>query len=706
MKNLLSKMGRFFESHVEKLVLIVSLLICFWLLVTCVAISPNRVEYGGQKFSPAGVDDDIYTRQVDPVSIIVNGKPRPMDKYESRLDGFINPNDPVREGIKGPLDKGFMSLFASPIGYIDDEKRPSIPKYSTTTEKVDKRAYRLPVVGHIDNVDIEHIRAAAYVPVEPLREDLSYTEAKHALHDVDIVTVQGSFNMALLVSKFHECFADEDLPETWRDPVLGKPVFAAVHLQRQRQLDNDQWGVWEDVPRCGTEQHQELFHIVEQVATLPPGGVKVRMLQYGRPDIMADLLQPLPYQIASPYEEWFPPALHREFLSVYEKQKIQERRANREERADQDQGTDRRSLRGRGTGMQDTRMRGGDTRGDGGMPGYSMEDTTTTRGAPARGRRGPAEGSTRMTDTGGRGATRTRRPEMGMEDVRGMGLGYEGDMMEESAVREVYDKLFEIFITPQMDIYQQQEIVVWAHDDTLGPGHTYRYRMRLGVFNPVAGTRYLADAYQDKADAVILWSEFSEITRPVEIPARQYFFANKYYPETDVLAMEVAQFVLGYWHIGKFQIKPGEVLGQVKEETSDDTDNTRNDRRTSLIRDLPGPVASQDAGVTEMIDYSTGIIWIGVESVDGWLGDTRLRRQPYYQMLYTDQGTDLQRVPIGTSNWSATLSNIYNEINRTRRESSEAPRAFGSGMDSGVNLFDYREGTGSPYGRDAFGIGY
>jgi hypothetical protein len=700
MKNLLSNVGQFLEAHIEKLVLVISLCICFWLLITKVALSPNRMEYGGQTFSPAGVDDYIYTNQVEPVREVINGEPQFLGRYETRrdgyLDGYIDPNNLVREGIRGRLDKGFKGLFASAIDYINDDLYPPLPRYSTSTKKTDKRDYRTPVVGRIEDVDIEYIRAAAYVPVGPLRDDLPYTKASHNLDDVDIVTVQGTFNMALLMDRFYKSFAGEDLPEASRDPALAKPVFAAVHLQRQKQLAHGDWSDWQDVPRCGTEHRRELFRIIEQVAKLPPGGVKMRILQYDRPEVMSDLLQPLPYQMASPYEAWFPPALHRDFLAAYEKMKIQERRTNREEHAGSETGTDRRSLRGRGS-TADARMRGGDSRGTGGLLGF--EDTTRAGGG-VRGRRGRTDSSTRTTDPGGRGSRRTRRPESGMEDMRSSTFGLDGEVTEESAISEVYNKLMEIFITPQVDIYELEELVFWAHDDTLEPGSTYRYRIRLGVFNPVAGIHSKGDA----TNAVILWSEFSEVTAPVEIPTRQYFFANKYHAESEILVAEVAQFVLGYWHLGKFQVKPGEVLGQVKEVTSE-TDDPKSSRRTRATRDFPGALSRPNDGVPETIDYSTGIVWIGVEPVDNWSGSgSRFRRQSYYQMLYTRHGTDIQRVPIGVSNWPSDLADVYNNINRMRREAPEALRAFGSGIEGATSLFDYREGIGA-YGIDEFGFG-
>lgn len=48
----MNKIARFFEEHVEKMVLVVVGLVCAWLLITRVIFSPNMVEVGDRKLSP------------------------------------------------------------------------------------------------------------------------------------------------------------------------------------------------------------------------------------------------------------------------------------------------------------------------------------------------------------------------------------------------------------------------------------------------------------------------------------------------------------------------------------------------------------------------------------------------------------------------------------------------------------------------------
>ena len=60
MKDLIAKIGRFCENHVEKIVLGLAILISVWLFFTRVAFSPNMVAIRDKSFSPGKIDRHIY----------------------------------------------------------------------------------------------------------------------------------------------------------------------------------------------------------------------------------------------------------------------------------------------------------------------------------------------------------------------------------------------------------------------------------------------------------------------------------------------------------------------------------------------------------------------------------------------------------------------------------------------------------------------
>src|SRR4030042_1009408 len=191
MQDLIKNIGRFFERHVEKIVLVVIGIVCAVLFFKFVIFSPHQVAVGNKKVSP-------------PLSSI-------------REDPVIMP--PTRGAIAG------------------------IRKYR-----------RPPRIGEVTDVAVGHLRAAAWVPVETLTADLGYDKVEVEANDIDLVTVEAKFDVAHVYRLWRSHFAGEEVPRPeWRDPCLAEPVFGAVQLQRRQQVGNDLWGDWQEGPRRRAE---------------------------------------------------------------------------------------------------------------------------------------------------------------------------------------------------------------------------------------------------------------------------------------------------------------------------------------------------------------------------------------------------------------------------------------------------------------------
>jgi len=96
------------------------------------------------------------------------------------------------------------------------------------------------------------------------------------------------------------------------------------------------------------------------------------------------------------------------------------------------------------------------------------------------------------------------------------------------------------------------------------------------------------------------------------------------------------------------------------------------------------------------IDFGTGTVLVAVARVDGWAGDNRLRPQVYHEMLYSADGSDIRRTPIGTQNWSREQSAAFGAIKKSLGSDIEPPRpwaedALGRGTGMG-SLYDYQGG--------------
>ncbi|UCG59383.1 MAG: hypothetical protein JSU70_07695 [Phycisphaerales bacterium] len=663
MRDILRKIGSFLEAHVEKIVLIIVGLVCIWLLITRVLFSPNVMPYENGMYSPGGIDQVIW-KQADTLREGLGQPPVPKEQYTPQVDEFL-------------------AMIDSAMGNVNTSVHPPLPQLSSDNV-VFGRAYRLPTIGDITDAKVEHIRAVAYVPTEELRPDLTYEKAGNEPNDTDLVTVEAKLDVAGLCRRFDESFLTNVGKEEWADPCLASPIFAAVHLQRQELTEDGGWGEWVDVPRSKVEHLGRLFDIVEDIEDLPPGGIKVRLLQFKNEQVQIELLQPKGYQIASTKEEWFPPTLHQEFLDQQRRDDAEEKRAARDKEREQDQ-RDRASLRGRmpGAGLGAGRLGPGrvgggaytDAYGDMGA-GYGDARGLRSRQGRNVNRRDSRTARGPYADTGVYG-DRGRLTGRGSRGQRTDDGGYLRDVVRRPSIADVYSKFDdEVSIISTKEFPKMKEpLLFWAHDDSVEPFNTYRYRIRVGVFNPVAGTSQLADADKALKNKVIMWSEFSGITDAVEIPGRMYFFPNEIQETAKQVTVQVSKLRLGQWHTENFPVMPGEVVGRVVE-----TELTR-EERAARRRQLAlrfSSTTSDNITKPDQIDYGTGAVLVDAVRVDDWAGAGSLRPRSYYDMLYSYDGASIKHMPIGSKNWPAKLAAMYAQIRRTQNVEPEEFRAFNS----------------------------
>ncbi len=763
---IIKKVGYFLEAHIEKIVFAVIGVVCIWLLIFRVLISPDAVSYNNEKFGPGEIDKRIR-EQAKELEYKLNQPPETKLDYVSRLTGALDPNDPVRAGIWANMQHGFTGLFDSAISGINTNMFIPVPP-PISSQISDGKEYALPVangvIGEVTDVAVEYIRAAAYVPTQPVSEDVPYENAMPQADDIDLVTVEAKFDVAELYRKFHESFDSDFVRQEWRDPCLAVPIFAAVQLQRQELLDNGGWSDWLTVPRSKIDNRKRMFEIVESIESLPAGGIAVRLLQFNEPDMKMDLLQPQAYQIASANEEWFPPVLHRKYLDLRKKEKTEQRRVEIENKKQEDERDrtqrveDRRGSGGATTGTgtygarTDSRSgRSGTTEGYGNTTD-GLRGTRGTRSRTGRtdrtdrtdrrtgqtdgglygdvgmyGDRGQAGGRSSATNrSGGRGRERDRNAQtddymMGIEgrDIR--------DIQAKPSSEDVYLDFEKLLITEWTDMSKMREpLTFWAYDDTTKLGKSYRYRIRLGVFNPIAGTNKFKEQSKSYKDVVILWSEFSDITEPVHVPQRLYLFAKEIQEAAKMVTVQVSKYVLGYWYSKDFVVRQGEVIGKVVEVERPVANEPRGLRgypmgeagqagRYSSMRDPQRPeypsarlgtgMRLEDrTGEPESVDYSTSAVLVDAVSVnDLWIkGGARSR--PYYDMLYSLDGTTIERMPISEGNWTENLKIAFNDIRILQREQKEPLRGWESRVSGRRTLgqrapgSDIYEGSDGMYG--------
>jgi hypothetical protein len=298
-------------------------------------------------------------------------------------------------------------------------------------------------------------------------------------------------------------------------------------------------------------------------------------------------------------------------------------------------------------------------------------------------------------------------------------------MRRKSSTAEVYFDFAPEMITFREDLSKRTKpLLIWVFDDTVEPGKTYQYRVRLGVFNPVAGTGQVVDRDVDKKDQVILWSPYSEVTKPIEVQKRTYLFARDVQDKTNTATVEVARYALGYWRTENFLVKPGETIGKETEPKKDEDKEKRakdrarmaagygypgaggSDRITGMRGmppmgpgGMPGgvPLSPEQQNVPKTINYRTGKVLVDLVQVNDWGNAPNLRPRLYYDMLYTGDGTNLEHMPVAASNWPKDVAAAYQYIQTEKRKEPQPFRAFNKG---GMRGRGTRGGRGGMEGYD------
>jgi hypothetical protein len=638
---MIRKQSNFIDEHIEKVALVIGGLAAICVLYAFALRGPELV-FDNQKFRPGQLD--IYIAEQS-------------EKLKERL---------AREPIpKPPYVPQSVSFLAKINSVLDKDLNVLWPVPSSVETMVDKK-YRMPVIGSVNDVSVEHIRAVAYVPKVAVTTENVGLEETYEPNDLDLVTVQASFDLAPLIDSFQECFAGKEVPEGWRDAGLAKPVFAVVQLQRQRFGDNGEWGQWEDVPRVKIDPKRDDYKIIEDVNGLPSGGVMVQLAKFSDPQIQVKLLQPAPYKIASAEDDWLPPLLHRKFLAVRREKEAQDRRetiaTEREAKAaeERDKAAARPAREDRGV-----------TEKPRGTTEQTGRTTTPGRAAGGTGYRGGAAGG------GGRGGmemgggaarspsrTTTAKPDRAPERDRRTEstTAAEQKKTTKPVVTEatIYDEMRKMLLASKDISKLRETITFWAYDDTVEPGASYQYRIRLGVFNPVAGTGQVREEDAANDSKVILWSEFSDVTDVVVIDKRLYFFPVNVQEAAKAAEVQVCKYVLGYWHSEQFMVKRGDMIGRVAKVEPSDKDKSANVK-------LP-----------EMIDYTTGAVVVDLVAMNDWFGDKTLQSRQYFDMLFSFDGTSVERLPAKQMYWPEELRLKYGELKALEKRPKEPWRAWSS----------------------------
>jgi len=599
------KEGNFFELYIEKIVLVLVGIIAAFLLIFFVVLTPSKVKFDGRTFTASNIDNYIREK-----ALIIK-------------DDLQKPPEPKAPPIS--VKNEFQEIIAKAVDIDPGLFEGRLP---TPTEDDSARPkYNVPQMIEINNVAAELIRTVGYVPLRDVSTEVPYEQNICEPNDIDIVTVQGQIDTTLLYEKFKEVFDGEDVQENWRSEEYATPVFAAVHLQRQELLPDGSWSNFSDVPRAKIETNKELFQIVEDVDKLPvTGKLNVRLLEYRNKTMQLQLVQPEPYVMAIAQEQWMPPVFHYKYKEIVAVLKEQAARQVREDR-----------LRSSRSSVSDAGGRSGGRSG-----GRTGGAGRTTGAATTR----PSEGDNQA-------------------DVASLLNQLKNNSQE---LTKLYEDFQSGELNEDTDLENAEKpLLFWAFDDTVEPSKSYRYQIRLGVFNPVAGSDKFKDPQHPDKNNCILFSKFIEAPQIVNVQQKTAFFPVRKASNSAKVSVDVYAYKLGHWYRNNFSVSPGEMIGKALENPDYNSDDALAMMSTGSERGgrESGMGSALDSLRPEVINYNTGAMYLDYTKVEYWSGSANIYRKPYYEMLYSLDGKNIFNIPIitdGKSHWSDNIENVYRDL--------------------------------------------
>ena len=201
----------------------------------------------------------------------------------------------------------------------------------------------------------------------------------------------------------------------------------------------------------------------------------------------------------------------------------------------------------------------------------------------------------------------------------------------------------ELVVNPEGE---DHDPAVWVHDDSVEPGKTYRYRMRVKLWNRYVGKREnLADPAQ--AGETVLTGSWSLASDPVVVAPKSHFFVQGTEYGAPAARVEVFTWHRGDWYKERFAARVGSVIGDVKEikieEWDDDGEQLREkiDFTTGAVvldLQLEEPVLTRrsmgDGGF--IYDTYPAVVVTYLDPVDGQVKtriDLQDRSDPLYKEL-------------------------------------------------------------------------
>jgi len=214
---------------------------------------------------------------------------------------------------------------------------------------------------------------------------------------------------------------------------------------------------------------------------------------------------------------------------------------------------------------------------------------------------------------------------------------------------------------------QKAEINVWAHDEQVQPGGVYKYWLRIGFFNPIAGRNWVRANQKELDNQKVLWSAWVSPEVLVSVPERIVFFPKSMGRATEAnVRAEVCRWEMGMWHRKFYPIVLGMPIGDISE--------TKIKKKINVTEFYGEGVPEEETAVN--IDFRTGITVLGiVPNSTHWVRRLRSFSQIVCaDVIYQDSSGNIKRLGTDSKCWPLELLDKQKYITAAIRKQEEKLR--------------------------------
>jgi hypothetical protein len=583
------------EEHFEKGILGITVLVLLYIFVAYLISSPTSIELGTRSVRPGQAYEYLKDQAEQ-----LDQKAKQQESQWPDITVAQKANKENKEKVKG-----LPSELSSPLLSLvlpNTEQRASGPSYNSRTK------YEIPQVLPPTKVTLSSGRSTLNLNGEAALKD--FFQASEDNYDVGWVTVVGEIDLE------KQRKAMEELPEK----VEKEPMYVRVDLQRAEVGADGKAGSWEDVPNIDAEE----------LLLVPGKPLKLESMDNLR-TIRSALFTNLGNEEATAMnplcptvvygDEWDVPMLpgEKKAAEAEEQKKAREQRQVEKKTPVQQPAvrTTKRSSRGGFGGIGGGGGRGGigggggggggggAMGGGGGGGGRSRSARSVNRGGAGGGMAAGAMGGGMMAP--GMAGPGMMGPGMAGPGMMGPGMAGPGMMgpagmqgmqnaarQQQPAVNKLTDE----------QRREQKTLKVWANDFTAKPGITYKYRIRVIMYNPLAGYKpYLKDASNNLLAG--LASDWVDAAGTITLDKPLYYFAEGPSSDKKAARFSVYKWYLGKWYKADFNVKPGDAIGE-------------NRKMKLLTTPVSGSNSSTDDSDRGEVDFSSGATFEKMDvSADG-----------------------------------------------------------------------------------------